>query len=184
MASKPERVWTIGHSTLELDAFLALLHAHAIELVADVRRFPGSRRHPHFAREALQASLAHAGIDYDWIPDLGGRRSPRKDSHNDGWRNAGFRGYADYMETPEFERALARLLETASRRRTAMLCAEHAWQQCHRGLISDRLKAQGIEVVHIQGRTRTQLHPYTEPARLVNGKLSYASDAGQGALPL
>ena len=105
-------------------------------------------------------------------------------SPNSGWRNAGFRGYADYMETPEFERALARLLETAARRRTAMLCAEHAWQQCHRGLISDQLKAQGMEVVHIQGRTRTQLHPYTEPARLVNGKLSYASDAGQGALPL
>ncbi len=177
-------MWTIGHSTLELDAFLDLLHAHGIELVADVRRYPGSRRHPHFARESLQTSLSQAGIEYDWIPELGGRRNPRKDSHNDAWRNASFRGYADYMETPEFEIALSRLLQLAERRRTAIMCAEHAWQQCHRGLISDRLKVLGFEVVHIQGRTRTQVHPFTEPARVVNGKLSYASDAGQGSLPL
>jgi len=180
----PLRVWTIGHSTLGLDAFLDLLRAQAIEAVVDVRRFPGSRRHPHFAREALCASLAEAGIAYHWLPDLGGRRSARKDSHNDGWRNASFRGYADYMETPVFARALDALLQIAKSQRTAYMCAEHAWQQCHRGLISDRLKAQGIEVVHILGANRTQSHPFTEPARIVDGQLSYAASTPQGALPL
>jgi uncharacterized protein (DUF488 family) len=181
---QPLRVWTIGHSTLELGAFLALLRAHAIEALVDVRRFPGSRRHPHFAREALCASLPEAGIAYHWLPDLGGRRSARKDSHNDGWRNASFRGYADYMETPAFALALDALLRIAQSHRTVFMCAEHAWQQCHRGLISDRLKAQGIEVVHIQGGNRTQVHPFTEPARIVDGQLSYAASTRQGALPL
>ena len=180
----PATLWTIGHSTLAIEAFLDLLRAHDIQALADVRRFPGSRRHPHFAREALQPTLAEAGIDYLWLPELGGRRSARKDSHNDAWRNASFRGYADYMETPEFERALAALLRFAGERRTATMCAEHAWLQCHRGLISDRLKADGVEVIHILGNARTQPHPYTEPARIVDGRLSYSKDAEQGELPI
>jgi len=181
---RPATLWTIGHSTLSIEAFLNLLRAHDIQALADVRRYPGSRRHPHFAREALQSSLAEAGIDYLWLPELGGRRSARKDSRNDAWRNAGFRGYADFMETPEFERALAALLRFAGERRTATMCAEHAWQQCHRGLISDWLKADGIEVLHILSNARTQPHPFTEPARIVEGRLSYSNVAGQGELPI
>lgn len=178
------RVWTIGHSTLGLDAFLEMLRTHGIRAIADVRRFPGSRCHPHFARAALQSSLPDAGIDYLWLPDLGGRRRARKDSHNDAWRNESFRGYADYMETETFEHALDQLQRMAQARPTACMCAEHAWQQCHRGLISDRLKVQGIEVVHILGKGRTQIHPYTEPARVIDGRLSYARTAMQGDLPL
>jgi uncharacterized protein (DUF488 family) len=175
-------IWTIGHSTLSLEAFIALLREQAL---ADVRRYPGSRRHPQFAREALAGSLRDAGVDYHWLVDLGGRRTPRKDSRNTAWRNAGFRGYADYMETLEFARAAARLMEIARDRRTACMCAEHAWQQCHRGLIADYLKARDIEVVHILAPGRTQVHPYTEPARIVEGQLSYAAALpSQGTLEL
>ena len=168
------RVWTIGHSTYPVDAFLRLLHDSGIQLLADVRRYPGSRRHPQFAREALAASLQQAGIGYAWLPELGGRRAPRKDSRNTAWRNAGFRGYADYMETEAFQLGVGRLLELARDRLTAIMCAERAWQQCHRGLIADYLKAQGVEVVHIGERGTTAEHPYSEAARLVHGCLSYA----------
>lgn len=180
-ASAPS-VFTIGHSTRSIEDFLALLREHAIEALVDVRRYPGSRRHPHFAQDALRAALETAGIAYFWLPELGGRRAPRKDSPNTAWRNAGFRGYADYMETPPFAAALARLLELLAAQRTAYMCAEQAWQQCHRGLISDALKARGVTVVHILAPGRTQLHPYTEPARVVDGALSYAAPGGQGEL--
>jgi uncharacterized protein (DUF488 family) len=149
-----------------------------------VRRYPASRRHPQFTREALSAGLHAAGIAYEWLPELGGRRAPRKDSPNTRWRNQGFRGYADHMETEAFQLGIARLTELARDRPTAYMCAEHAWQQCHRGLISDYLKADGWNVVHILGRGRTQSHPYTEPARIVDGRLSYADRPGQGELPL
>ncbi len=177
------RVWTIGHSTLEFDVFLVMLRAHGIRVLADVRRFPGSRRHPHFSREALRSLLPDAGIDYVWLPGLGGRRRARNESHNDAWRNESFRGYADYMETEAFEHALDPLQRMALVRPTAYMCAEHAWQQCHRSLISDRLKMQGIEVVHILSKGRTQIHPYTEPARVIDGRLSYARAGIQGDPP-
>jgi uncharacterized protein (DUF488 family) len=154
-----------------------------VQLV-DVRRYPASRRHPQFTREALSAALHAAGIAYEWLPELGGRRAPRKDSPNTAWRNEGFRGYADYMESEAFQFGIARLTELARDRPTAYMCAEHAWQQCHRGLISDYLKADGWNVVHILGRGRTQPHPYTEPARIVEGRLSYARGPGQAGLPL
>jgi uncharacterized protein (DUF488 family) len=170
-----QRIWTIGHSTLPATAFIALLHTHGIELLADVRRFPSSRRHPQFNRESLIGSLAAAGIDYLHFPELGGRREPRPDSVNTGWREAGFRGYADYMQTTEFQAGIARLLEAASPQRCAVMCAEKAWQNCHRGLMADVLKASGLEIFHIVDREHDEQHPYTQPAHIVDGILSYAA---------
>jgi uncharacterized protein (DUF488 family) len=170
-------IWTVGHSTQAVDALLGLLKQQAVELVADVRRYPASRRHPRFGRERLEASLRDAGIDYRWLPDLGGRRAPRRDSRNLGWENEGFRGYADYMETEPFQLALARLVSLAQACRTAIMCAEAAWQQCHRGLISDALRANGHKVVHILRAGGLEPHPWTAPARLLDGRLSYPPPA-------
>ena len=171
----PERIWTIGHSTLPAAVFIALLRTHDIEVLADVRRFPTSRRHPQFNRESLTGSLPAAGINYLHFPELGGRREARPDSVNTGWREAGFRGYADYLQTAEFQAGIARLLEAASSRRCAIMCAEKAWQNCHRGLIADVLKASSLEVVHIVDRQHDEPHPYTQPAQIVDGVLSYAA---------
>ena len=151
-------VWTIGHSTRPIDAFLELLTAHGVEAIADVRRYPGSRRHPQFGREALQLSLERGGFGYRWIPRLGGRRAPRKDSKNTQWRSAAFRGYADYTETEEFATGLAELLDLATLKRTAIMCAELLWWQCHRMIVSDVLRARGIEVLHIMDATPAQPH--------------------------
>jgi len=169
-------VWTVGHSTRSAGEFVELLQAHQIELVADVRRFPASRRHPHFSREQLEPMLASHGIGYAWMPALGGRRTPRKDSANTGWRVAAFRGYADYMETPEFAEALDGLLEAASAQRTAVMCAEALWWQCHRRLIADQLLATGHEVLHIQSRDVAAPHKLIPPASMRDGRLSYAAE--------
>ena len=169
-------LWTIGHSTLEWDAFLGLLKANGVEAVADVRRFPASRRYPQFNASHLRGALAEAGLAYAPFPDLGGRRRPRPGSANTAWRNASFRGYADYMGTTEFQASLARLLELAARQRTAIMCAEAVWWSCHRALIADELKARGVEVLHIAGPGAPKPHPYTSAARLVNGKLSYSAE--------
>jgi uncharacterized protein (DUF488 family) len=176
----PPVVFTIGHSTHTVDAFIALLRASGVARIADVRRFPASRRHPQFAREALASALADAGIAYEWLPELGGRRAPRANSPNTGWHNAGFRGYADYMGTEPFQLGIARLMDLARVEATAFMCAEQAWQQCHRGLIADCLKAAGWEVVHILPRGRTEPHPWTGPARIVDGAITYAPPASQG----
>jgi uncharacterized protein (DUF488 family) len=176
----PPVVFTIGHSTQTADALIALLRASGVTQIADVRRFPASRRHPQFAREALASALAAAGIAYEWLPELGGRRAPRPDSPNTGWRNPGFRGYADYMSTEPFQLGIARLMELARAEATALMCAEQAWQQCHRGLIADYLKAAGWEVVHILPRGQTEPHPWTEPAQIVDGALTYAPQSSQG----
>ncbi len=170
-------ILTIGHSTRPLEELLGLLRENGVEILADVRRYPASRRYPQFNREALEQSLPESGIGYAWLPELGGRRTPRRDSRNTAWRNAGFRGYADYMETEPFQLAIAQLLQQAQERRTAIMCAEQAWQQCHRGLISDFVKARGVEVTHILGRGRTEPHPWTAAAHLVNGELSYTATA-------
>jgi uncharacterized protein (DUF488 family) len=169
------RIWTAGHSMLPVDDFVALVAGHGIELLADVRRFPSSRRHPQFNRESLAAALKTAGIGYRHFVELGGRREPRPDSPNTGWREAGFRGYADYMRMAEFNGGIARLLEAAASRRTAIMCAEKAWQSCHRGLISDLLKASGHAVIHIVDRNHDEQHPYTRAATIVDGVLSYAA---------
>jgi uncharacterized protein (DUF488 family) len=173
MSALAPSIWTIGHSTHSLEELIALLEECGIELLADVRRFPASRRHPQFNRGTLGEDLSPSGIAYIWLEDLGGRRNPRKDSHNTAWRNAGFRGYADYMETEPFARAIEELNRHAQQKRTAVMCAEQAWQQCHRGLIADYLKAHEVSVVHILGDGRTQPHPWTAAARIVEGKLSY-----------
>jgi uncharacterized protein (DUF488 family) len=171
------RIWTIGHSTRPIDEFISLLEEHGIKLLADVRLLPGSKRYPHFNKEALADSLGKAGIRYDHFPELGGRRKPKEDSSNTAWRNASFRGYADYMETEEFQKGVKRLLEHAVHAGpTAIMCAEAVWWRCHRSLISDCLKARGIEVIHIFDANKTQLHPYTSAARIVNGKVSYAEN--------
>jgi uncharacterized protein (DUF488 family) len=167
------RIWTIGHSTLPIDRFLATLDAHQIQVVADVRRFPGSRRHPHFAREPLQRALAEHGIDYLHLPELGGRRRARRDSPNTAWQSAAFRGYADHMDSPEFAIGIQRVLAAADGHRVAIMCAEAVWWQCHRGLIADFLKAHGHEVTHILTAAKTEPHPYTSAASIVDGQLSY-----------
>jgi len=166
-------ILTIGHSNEAIEPFVAALQAHEVALVADVRRFPGSRRLPHFNGPALAARLEAEGIGYLHLPELGGRRAARKDSRNTAWRNAAFRGYADHMETREFEDALARLLAEAARRRAAIMCAERLWWQCHRGLIADAMKARGHAVTHILSATKREPHPYTPAARIVDGRLTY-----------
>lgn len=166
-------IWTIGHSTRTMEAFLELLVDHRLEAVADVRRFPGSRRHPHYAEAALGAALAGHGIAYRWLPALGGRRRPLPDSPNTAWRNASFRGYADHMGTAEFSEGLDELLALSGRLRTTLMCAEAVWWRCHRALIADALCVRGIEVVHILDAKHTVVHPYTSPARIFQGRLSY-----------
>lgn len=170
--SKPE-LWTIGHSTRAVGEFIKALRSFEIELLVDVRSFPGSRRYPQFNREQLQVTLAEVGIDYLHFPTLGGRRKARPDSLNVVWRNQMFRGYADYMETDEFRESVARLLEFAAARRTAIMCAEAVWWRCHRSLISDYLKVEGVTVMHIMAPGKSDEHPFTSAARIVNGKLSY-----------
>lgn len=174
-------IWTIGHSTRTIEQFIALLQANDIRLLADVRRYAGSRRHPQFNPDALSLSLRAAGIDYAVFPELGGRRNPRPDSVNTAWRNASFRGYADYMETPAFRDALERFLALARRNRSALMCAEALWWQCHRALIADVLKAGGACVLHIMERGEAVEHPFTSAAQIENGRLSYGGP--QGSLP-
>ena len=168
-------IWTIGHSTRTLDGFLGLLSLNGIEAVADVRRFPGSRKYPHFDLEALRDSLSRVGVEYVPLPELGGRRRPRPDSSNTVWRNASFRGYADYMETGGFRAGIARLLELGEIKRTAIMCAEAVWWRCHRSMIADQLKVMGVCVRHIMGEQESTVHPYTAVARVLDGKLSYPS---------
>lgn len=168
------RVWTIGHSTRTIETFIEALTSHGIQALADVRRFPGSRRYPHFNQTPLAESLAVAGIAYHHLPELGGRREPRPDSPNLAWRNAAFRGYADYMDTDAFRAGIERLLEIARHRPAAMMCAEAVWWRCHRALIADYLKSNGVEVIHIADASRSEPHPYTSAAKIVDGKLSYS----------
>ena len=171
-------VWTVGHSSRPLEVFLSLLAGHGIEAIADVRRFPGSRRYPWFASESLATSLALQGIEYLWLPQLGGRRSVQPGSSNGGWRNASFQGYADHLQSVEFAQGLDALLALAARRRTAVMCAEALWWQCHRALISDVLKLRGLDVRHILDGTKTTPHTWTAPARVEDGCLSYPPAQG------
>lgn len=168
------RLLTVGHSTLDAEGFLATLKGAGIAGVVDVRRHPGSRRHPHFAKDAMAAWLAEAGVAYRWVEALGGRRETAHDSPHTGLRNASFRGYADHMATGEFAAALAEVLDEATRRRTAVLCAESLWWRCHRRLLSDAaVLLHGAEVVHLHLDGTTQRHPVTEEARVVDGALVY-----------
>jgi uncharacterized protein (DUF488 family) len=172
----PIEIWTVGHSRHSLEDFVALLKKHRLEAVADVRRFAVSRRHPHFNEMELSKRLANEGIEYVSFANLGGRRRPLPDSPNSRWRNESFRGYADFMLTAEFERALENLLALAAQKRAAIMCAELLWWRCHRALISDYLKANGLKVTHILGLEKTEEHPYTSASRLEAGKLTYAPE--------
>jgi uncharacterized protein (DUF488 family) len=190
-------IWTIGHSNRSLDEFLAMLAAFEINVLADVRRFPGSKKHPHFNQESLAESLAAAGISYEFFPELGGRRKARPDSPNTAWRNESFRAYADYMETDEYRAGVERLLglvnspvalsgnlrpPLAKARRVAIMCSEAVWWRCHRSLIADYLKSAGVAVEHILSPKKSEPHPYTTAARLVDGRLSYAEHDPQARL--
>ena len=177
--AQAETIWTIGHSTRSIEEFIALLHHYRIEAIADVRRFPGSRRLPQFGQEALRASLNEAGIDYQLITELGGRRRAAADSVNVAWRNASFRGYADHIASREFAIGLERLQQLAVRRRTSMMCAEVLWWRCHRSLVSDILMVGGTRVMHIQDEQHCDEHPYTRPARLYQGRLTYDATRGE-----
>jgi len=150
-----------------------MLKSFQIEVLADVRSFPGSRRVPHFNKEALEVSLPQAGFQYIHLKNLGGRRKVLPDSKNTSWRHPAFRGYADYMETEAFRLGIDELKYIALTQRTAYLCSEAVWWRCHRAMISDFLKAEGWNVMHIMAVEKAQEHPYTQPARIVDGKLTY-----------
>jgi uncharacterized protein (DUF488 family) len=169
------KIWTIGHSTRSLQEFIDLLSQNSIEAVADVRSFPGSRKFPHFNAEALAKSLPEVGIEYVSSKQLGGRRKARPDSPHTVWRHAAFRGYADYMDTDDFRKGIDELLVLARRKRTAIMCSEAVWWRCHRSMISDYLKADGVVVEHIMGLGKTEIHPFTAAAKIVDGKLIYDS---------
>ncbi|NLN24589.1 MAG: DUF488 domain-containing protein [Bacteroidetes bacterium] len=166
-------IWTIGHSSQRLDAFLKALVAFEIKFLADVRRYPGSRKFPHFNKEALENSLAENNIRYAHFEALGGRRKVKPNSKNDAWRLDSFRGYADYMETSDFKTALKNLENTALENRTAYMCSEVLWWRCHRSLISDVFKVNGWKVLHIMNENKIQEHPYTQAATIINNQLSY-----------
>lgn len=176
---KPDAIWTVGHSTRAADELVDLLTHYGIEAVADVRRLPGSRRLPQFNQDTLDASLRDAQINYSWFESLGGRRRALADSPNTAWRNASFRGYADHMATAEFTDALSQLCAMAAHQRTAIMCAEVLWWRCHRSLIADALMVAGVKVWHIQDQQHIMLHPYTQLARLYQGKVVYDQTKGE-----
>jgi uncharacterized protein (DUF488 family) len=178
----PLEVWTVGHSNRSGDEFTALLGAYGIEALADVRRFPGSRKHPQFGGQLLAEALQQQGVAYAWLAGLGGRRRPNADSPNSSWRNPSFRAYADHVASQEFADGLAELLHMASACRTAMMCSEVLWWRCHRALISDVLLSLGVQVMHILGPQTCKPHAYTPPARIVAGELTYLPAAAP-ALP-
>ena len=166
-------IWTIGHSTHSFEEFHAMLHSFSIELIVDVRSFPGSRKFPQFNKEALEISLPQIKIQYIHLNNLGGRRKANPESKNTGWRHIAFRGYADYMETDLFKDGIKELEKSARKHRTAYMCSEAVWWQCHRSMISDYLKLRGWKVMHILGTGKSVEHSYTAPARIVNDELNY-----------
>ncbi len=171
---------TIGHSTLPIETFLAILQENGVRVLADIRSVPRSRHNPQFAQENLGPALEMAGINYRWFCDLGGLRHARKDSINTGWRNASFRGYADYMQTPEFAAALDALLKTAPQESTAVMCAEAVPWRCHRSLVGDALTARGVPVEDVtysaQGKSHRAAHKMTPFARVEGGRLWYPAE--------
>ncbi|MCX6169432.1 MAG: DUF488 domain-containing protein [Ignavibacteriales bacterium] len=169
-------IWTIGHSTKTLDEFIGNLKTFDIKLIADVRSLPGSSKFPQFNKENLMVSLPANEINYIHIPNLGGRRKVNKNSKNTAWQHAAFRGYADYMETANFKIGIDELIFIAEKNRTAIMCAEVLWWKCHRSLIADYLKLNDWKVIHILSNHKTEEHPFTQPAKIKNGKLDYSSE--------
>ena len=170
----PKTIWTIGHSTRTLEQLLALLHSFNIRMLVDIRNFPGSRRYPHFNKEVLENFLPANNIDYQDFKELGGRRKPVEGSINTAWRNEAFRGYADYMETIEFKKAIDKLEAIAEKQPTAYMCSEAVWWSCHRALVSDYLKWKGWTVIHIMNLQKATEHPFTKPASVADGVLRYS----------
>jgi uncharacterized protein (DUF488 family) len=166
-------IHTIGHSTRAIEDFIALLRAHGIRQLFDIRSIPGSRRHPHFSSDALASSLGEAAIVYRHSAALGGRRRPRRDSPNTAWKVEGFRGYADYMETEPFRVALDELIDAARQMPTAIMCAEALWWQCHRQLVADALVARGIAVRHIMSAADAPEHRLTDFAQIESERVRY-----------
>lgn len=172
-AEKKKIIWTIGHSTHEFGEFLEMLHSFKIELVADIRSFPGSRKFPQYNTESLQTTLPANGIAYVHLKKLGGRRKVNVASKNTSWRHLAFRAYADYMEKEDFKEGIRELEAIAAKKRTAYMCSEAVWWRCHRSMVSDYLKVRGWKVMHIMGIGKEEEHPFTSPARVENGKLTY-----------
>lgn len=180
--ARPELlIMTIGHSTRALEDFIDLLHAHGVRRVVDIRTVPRSRHNPQFNRETLPKRLHAARIHYRHLKALGGLRHARKDSTNTGWRNASFRGFADYMQTPEFESGLDQLIALAKDEPTAIMCAEAVPWRCHRSLVADALTARKIAVEHIMSATRRDLHELTPFARVEGRRVTYPSESGSGS---
>lgn len=169
-----QEIWTIGHSTHSLEVFFSMLKSFNIDLLVDVRRYPGSNRYPHFNKEEFEISLQKEGFEYLHLENLGGRRNVQPNSKNTAWRLKSFQGYADYLETEEFKTAIIELKELAKVKRVAIMCAEAVWWSCHRSLIADYLKCDGWTVLHIMGVDKSTEHPYTKPAEIRNGKLDYS----------
>ena len=167
---------TIGHSNRPLDELIGMLQAHGVDLLVDVRTVPKSRYNPQFNTDSLPAPLRTAGIEYLHMPGLGGLRHARKDSINTGWRNDSFRGYADYMQTPEFEAALGELLHVSQGRRAAVMCAEAVPWRCHRSMIADALTARGVAVEHIMTAAKRNPHQMTGFARVEGTRVTYPAD--------
>ena len=174
-------VMTIGHSTHTLDEFIGLLHAHGSTCVVDVRTVPRSRHNPQFNRTSLPRSLKKAGLGYVHLPGLGGLRHAKSNSLNVGWRNASFRGYADYMQTPEFEQSLDELVQLANREQIALMCAEAVPWRCHRSLIADALLVRGIRTEDIMSPTRRQVHTLTSFAKVRGTTITYPTEASPSA---
>lgn len=168
-------VFTVGHSTRALEEFIDLLKAHSVASLIDVRTVPRTRHNPQFNRDTFPEALARVGIRYTHVPGLGGFRHTHPGSPNTGWRNASFRGFADYMQTPEFAKSLAGVIEQATRERVALMCAEAVPWRCHRSLIADALTARGLRVAHVLGRGAAREHVLTPWARVDGGRLSYAA---------
>ncbi len=180
--AKPKVVLTVGHSNRPLEEFLEILQAHGVERLVDVRTVPRSRHNPQFNSDALEASLRKAQIGYTHLKALGGLRHARADSQNLGWRNASFRGYADYMQTPEFEQALAQLLKLTAKQRCVIMCAEAVPWRCHRSLISDALTARGTTAEHILSATKSYEHKLTPFAKVDGKTVTYPAEESQLAL--
>lgn len=173
-----DAIFTVGHSTLPIERFIQILKTYGIACLLDIRTVPKSRHNPQFNGDALRASLAQAGIDYRALPTLGGLRHARKDSPNTGWRNKSFRGYADYMQTREFQDGLSDLIEAGSRARVAIMCAEAVPWRCHRSLVADALQARGVPVVEILSESAYRLHKMTPFARVEGNQVSYPPEQG------
>lgn len=177
MPEENNTIWTIGHSTRTLQELIAMLQSFNIEVVADVRHYPGSRKYPHFNKESLEITLPQNNIQYIHLISLGGRRKTNPNSKNTTWKNDAFRGYADYMETDAFKHGIVDLISIANKKRTAIMCSEAVWWRCHRSMIADYLKAHHWKVMHIMDIGKAQEHPFTSPAKIVDGELTYAADA-------